>query len=109
MDNQPSFFDTALLCTHCGRFSSFLRLPEGEDGYMNKPGSLPDLTNFHVNCGGNADASPPMVGGGGGGGGQYKYSHVGMEGDDNMGSPYSSVSRKRAGTLAQVWVVASRA
>ena len=62
---------------------------------MNKPGSLPDLTNFHVNCGGssgNADASPPVVGGGGSG--QYKYSHVGMEGDDNMGSPYSSVSRK---------------
>ena len=77
-------------------FFSFLRLPEDDDGNMNKPGSLPDLTNFHVNCGGgHTDPSPPMIGSAVG---QHQYS-VGTacpEGDDNMGSPYSSVSQIRS-------------
>ena len=80
---------------------SFLRLPDGDDGNMNKPGSLPDLTNFHVtgSAGGHADSSPPVIGGGavgspmiGGAGsaGPHQFS-IGPPGDD-MGSPYSSVS-----------------
>ena len=85
--------------------SSFLRLPDGDDGNMNKPGSLPDLTNFHVtgSGGGHADSSPPMIGGavgspmiggaGSAGPHQYSMSAAGPEGDDNMGSPYSSVSQ----------------
>ena len=56
-------------------FSSFL-LPHDKDmlDKSNKPGSLPDLTNFHV----NAAPSP----------------HQNLEGDD-LGSPYSSVRPKK--------------
>ena len=92
-----------------GAFFSFLRLPEGDDGNMNKPGSLPDLTNFHVTGGGggHADSSPPMIGGGavgspmmGGGPGSAGPHQYSVTGDDNMGSPYSSVSQIRASQMS---------
>ena len=87
---------------------------------MNKPGSLPDLTNFHVTGGGgaHADASPPvvvgvmgspMIGGAGSAGPhQYSAGAVGPEGDDNMGSPYSSVSQIRTSSCPYAVLVLTR-
>eukprot|EP00095_Tigriopus_kingsejongensis_P004128 maker-scaffold122_size333723-snap-gene-2.37 protein:Tk04128 transcript:maker-scaffold122_size333723-snap-gene-2.37-mRNA-1 annotation:"conserved hypothetical protein" len=70
---SPSIHDSEV--QNMDHMSNFL-LPQDKDGAdtKNNPGSLPDLTNFHVNT------SPASVGG-----------HTSMENEDH-GSPYSSVS-----------------